>query len=478
MMKSLFLIFFLLAFSLYLSAQDESAAGDSITPASGGDIVIFLSDFPEQPQRSNFGRITDSKVYQMGKVPVSLFILSGLVYPFEHHIYRVRNYHIPDFHYFYDDYLIFTPGAAVLGLKIAGVEGHSDWGRLLTSGSISAATTLSIVGGMKYIIDKERPDAADNSAFPSGHTAIAFMGATLLHKEYGLTRSPLYSIAGYSVAAVSGLTRKLKNKHWFSDVLFGAGVGFLGVEIGYWATDLIFKDKGIKTPFVKREYVDLKENKPSFIGLNMGYVVSNGVSLTDEIEFKSISGYNIAVEGAWFINPYLGFGGKLSSNTIELAFNKERYFDRNPEDKNYIQNITGDFSAIYSFNAGAYFSYPLTDQFMLGSKLLCGITHATSSDLSFEMYPTMEYPEGRRVNYLRGDNDVSWSLGTGLSATVLLSRNFGVRCFADYFFSRAEITFKEIQNINAVMPVYEKRRPNQSGVHNLVIGLSVNAYFF
>jgi len=477
-MKSLFTIFLFLAFSLHLSAQDESAVEDNITPASGEDIVLFLSDFPDQPQRSAFGKITDSRAYQMGKVPVSLFILSGLAYPFEHYMYDVRNHHLPNFRFPYDDYLQWAPGVAVFGMKVAGVDGHSDWGRLLTSVSISGVSTVIVTSGMKAIINKDRPDASNKNSFPSGHTATAFMNATWLHKEYGLTRSPLYSIAGYSAATLVGIGRQLNNKHWFSDVLFGAGVGILCVDLGYWAGDLIFKDKGIKTPFAKRDFVNLRESKPSFIGLNMGYVAGNRVNLTDEITFKSISGYNVAVEGAWFINPYLGFGGKLSSNTIELAFNRERYFDHHPEEKNYIQNITEDFAGIYSFNAGAYFSYPLSDRFMLGSKLLGGISGSSSSDLSFEMYPTMEFPEGRQINYLRGDNDVNWSLETGLSATVLLSRNFGVRCFADYLFSRAEITFKEIQDINAVTPVYEKRRPSQSGIHNLVIGLSINAYFF
>jgi len=438
---------------------------------------MFLSGFQEQPSKSSLGRITDSKLYQMGKVPVSLFVLSGLAYPFEHYMYQVRNHHLPNFRFPYDDYLQFAPGVAVFGLKVAGVDGYSDWGRLLTSVSISGASTVILVSGMKYVIDKERPDGSNRNSFPSGHTATAFMTATWLHKEYGLTRSPLYSIAGYGAATLTGLGRQLNNKHWFSDVLFGAGLGYLCVELGYWAGDLIFKDKGIKTPIAKRDYVNLKESKPSFIGLNMGYVVSNGTHLTDAIGFESTNGYNIAVEGAWFINPYIGFGGKLSSNTIDLTFNREKYFDHYPEDKMFIKNINEDFTGIYSFNAGAYFNYPLSNRFMLGSKLLGGIAGTSSSDLRFEMYPTAEYPEGRQINYLTGDRDVNWSLETGLSATVLLSRNFGVRFFADYLFSGAGITFKKIQDINADAPVYEEFRPNKF-THNLMMGLSINAYFF
>lgn len=75
-----------------------------------------------------------------------------------------------------------------------------------------------------------RPDGSNNKSFPSGHTATAFMAATMLHKEYG-GRSPWYSIAGYSMATVTGVSRMLNNKHWLSDVLVGAGIGILGVSV-------------------------------------------------------------------------------------------------------------------------------------------------------------------------------------------------------------------------------------------------------
>ena len=70
------------------------------------------------------------------------------------------------------------------------------------------------------------------------------MAATMLHKEYGTTRSPWYSIGGYTVATATAVSRMLNNKHWLSDVMVGAGIGILSTEVGYFLTDLIFKDKG------------------------------------------------------------------------------------------------------------------------------------------------------------------------------------------------------------------------------------------
>ena len=462
-----------LFFYFGLSAQKEEVVADNAAPISV-DTILFLSDLPEQPPRNFFKKVTDSKAYQIGKFPVTMFILSGLSYSIEYYVYEVRNYQVPDFDYAYDDYVLFAPGIAVFGLKAAGVDGYSDWGRLLTSTSISAVTTIGVFSGLKYVIDKERPDASNLNSFPSGHTATAFMTATWLHKEYGLTRSPLYSIAGYSVATLVGLTRQLRNKHWFSDVLFGAGIGYLGVEVGYLASDLIFKDKGIITPHEKRAFVDLKETKPSFLSLNMGYVMSNDVNLTDEISFEKNDGYGIALEGAWFVNPYLGFGGKLSANTIDLAFDEEKYFSHHPEKEIFIKNIKKDFAGIHSFNAGAYFAYPLSDRFTLGSKLLGGIAKTSSFDLYFEMHPTEKYPEGNTDVFLKGDNDLNYSLSTGLSATVLLTRNFGVRFFADYLFSGAKITFEKNQGLNFDSPLELKG----GNTHNFVVGLSANAYLF
>ena len=84
------------------------------------------------------------------------------------------------------------------------------------------------------------------TVFLSGHTAFAFAAATILHKEYGQTRSPLYSIAGYSLATITGVGRVLNNRHWVSDVLVGAGIGIVSTDLGYFLSDVILKQKGIQ----------------------------------------------------------------------------------------------------------------------------------------------------------------------------------------------------------------------------------------
>lgn len=79
----------------------------------------------------------------------------------------------------------------MLGLKIGGVRGRSSWGRMLVSDAFSVALMAGAVNSLKYTCRMPRPDGSNNKSFPSGHTATAFMAATMLHKEYG-PRSPWY----------------------------------------------------------------------------------------------------------------------------------------------------------------------------------------------------------------------------------------------------------------------------------------------
>ena len=192
-------------------------------------------------------KIITSNVFQMTYIGVPL-IVSGLIIKNEDdHFQSLRNTYIPNFRYHYDDYLQYLPAVAMLGLKIGGVPGRSSY--RVPECCVSEAITASIMGAtintVKHTANVTRPDGSNNHSFPSGHTAMAFMAATMLHKEYGTTRSPWYSIGGYTVATATAVSRMLNNKHWLSDVMVGAGIGILSTEVGYFLTDLIFKDKGI-----------------------------------------------------------------------------------------------------------------------------------------------------------------------------------------------------------------------------------------
>ena len=106
------------------------------------------------------------------------------------------------------------------------------------------------VQSLKSITKIQRPDGFGTNAFPSGHTATAFVAAEFLHQEYKDV-SPWYGVAGYAAAITTAYLRMYNNKHWFRDLLPGAGIGILSTKAAYWIYPAIkrkfFKDKPMNT---------------------------------------------------------------------------------------------------------------------------------------------------------------------------------------------------------------------------------------
>ena len=217
---------------------------------------------------------------------------------------------LTDFKTGIDDYTQFFGPAMVVGLKLGGYEGRSDWPRLMASALMSYGIMAGFVNGIKYTAKEMRPDGSTANSWPSGHTATAFVGATLLHKEYGLTRSPWWSVAGYGVATATGVMRVLNNRHWISDVMSGAGIGIMSTELGYALGDIFFKGKGLL-----RNDLILDNENPSFFAVSMGLGLG-GKQLdfesqgeTRSIKFRAAT--VVDAEGAYFFNKYIGVGGRL-----------------------------------------------------------------------------------------------------------------------------------------------------------------------
>ena len=166
---------------------------------------------------------------------------------------------MPGFHTSVDDYIRFVPLATQLALSLGGVQGRSKnrW-QVLVTDAMATAMMATMVYGMKYGIDRTRPNG-ERGSFPSGHTATAFMGATLLAHEYG-HKSIWIPIAGYSVATATGVLRILNNKHYASDVLVGAAIGIVSAELAYWATDAIFNDRKLFKPRRARIHYEVLKN--------------------------------------------------------------------------------------------------------------------------------------------------------------------------------------------------------------------------
>ena len=152
--------------------------------------------------------------------------------------------HNPLFNSKIDNYTQFIPGAVVFALNALGIQGKHNWkdAALIYGGGI--AITTAIVVPLKNITKVERPDGSSINSFPSGHTAIAFASAEFLRREYWDT-SPWIGVAGYAMATSTGLFRMYNNRHWFTDVVAGAGVGMASTTLSYLVFDKILKKNNL-----------------------------------------------------------------------------------------------------------------------------------------------------------------------------------------------------------------------------------------
>jgi PAP2 superfamily len=83
------------------------------------------------------------------------------------------------------------------------------------------ALTEIMVEPIKLAARRERPDGSNRQSFPSGHAAITFAAAMVIERHLGWKNS----IAAYAIASYVAASRLHDNKHYVSDVVFGAAVG-------------------------------------------------------------------------------------------------------------------------------------------------------------------------------------------------------------------------------------------------------------
>ena len=142
----------------------------------------------------------------------------------------------------------YVPYASVFALKACGVESRDNWTQLVVGTAASWVFTAGVTYTLKHTIHEWRPDHTDQRSFPSGHSAFAFAGATMLHKEYGKV-SPWISVAGYSVATLTAVSRVARDRHHWYDAAAGAGIGILSTELTYYVTDKFFKGRNVRMAF-------------------------------------------------------------------------------------------------------------------------------------------------------------------------------------------------------------------------------------
>ncbi len=347
------------------------------------------------------GSAAAEKALRMTYVSVPLITGALLLKGEDTHFRNMRGGHMPKAYKSSETYIQYLPLAATLGLKALGVESRSSWARMAVSGAAGGAIMLAATQSMKHIISTRRPDNSDDHSFPSGHTATAFVTATILHREYGHIH-PLVSIGGYATAAATGIMRIRKNRHWASDVAAGAGIGILATELGYCIADALFRDKGLNVNDRKGGTFS-RNDKPSFVGIHTGFNVPLGnFRLNDILDFRTSGGYCAAVEGAYFVNTHIGIGGKIGTASCNIITNGRQ--------------AEPDRLELLNASAGVYASCPVSKRWLAGTKLTAGFVHYGN------LYLVSQTVDGGN----------GFGAGTGLSFTFRARKDMSVCFSADY----------------------------------------------
>lgn len=378
---------------------------------------------------AKYGYYTPLREFEWSTVPLVAF---GFIAKANKKNFRAaRNNFIPAYENRFDDNLQIVPLIVTSGLNFAGYQGRSNTWRYLASGGLSFAWCALFVNAIKYSAKEMRPDGSTANSFPSGHTATAFTAATIMHKEYGLTRSPWWSVFAYGCATTTGIMRTLNNRHWISDVLVGAGLGIISTDLGYMCADWIFKKKGINREPLKGTS-DLWKN-PSFFKLELGMQFTNNLKLPTNTEFlttanlynyggsylnddyytiqrhgnpfripddynaqnrefknyasgtpayaegqtptiKVGTGTTVAGEAAYFINKYVGVGVRARITTAPVT--AEGLYAYTEKDGALSRNMNSasvsDVWSLVDINAGLYLAWPISPKHNLGMKALYG----------------------------------------------------------------------------------------------------------
>jgi len=225
------------------TAQQKAELKEPPTPAHTGIRALFgnlLEDITKLPSMQN--------VYIAGGGGA----LAAAVHPGDARV----NVFMTNHHDTWDTF--FAPGKYIGDTpeQVALSIGTYAWGRIFDEPKVAhfgmdllqaQIITEMLVEPLKFAVGRERPDGSNHQSFPSGHAAITFATATVIERHLGWRKSFLaYAIASYVAAS-----RLHDDRHYLSDVIFGAAVGTIAGRTvvhhaaDYWAVSPVRVPGGV-----------------------------------------------------------------------------------------------------------------------------------------------------------------------------------------------------------------------------------------
>ena len=307
--------------------------------------------------------------------------LRGIIQTFTHRNFNNLPGPFRENNHRWGDYgLALSPLAATWAMKAFGVKSRSTTKRMLTANGMALGLTVGLSQMLKWSVSETRPDGSNNNSFPSMHASLAFMGATVLSREYGHI-SPWITIGGYTAATGTQLLRIKHNAHWMNDIFMGAGIGVASTHLAYFLTDKILGKDGVRRmTFSPSELAQLDawNNHPSGFRLVSG-TETNGRSLDiadfaepaeegldlKDLTLRSSASITSGFEAEWFLNENL-FLSAIGRYTLSQA----KLQSTDPS-----LTAWGEQIHIYHGDIAAGWEMPLVKGIRLGARTLWGVRY-------------------------------------------------------------------------------------------------------
>ena len=403
--KLLYAVFFVLGFCFFASNAQNTLTNRQNTAFNyqNNGTDLHLTD-----------KILQSPTVNSTYAGLTLISQSIIFKKYDVNVRDMRIRYMNNFAYDYDTYLQFVPIGLTFALKSFGLQTASTWSQLTASALLSYGLGYGFAKLIKENVSELRPDWGGYKSFPSGHTTVAFIGATVLSKEFK-ENYPYLSVAGYTTAALTGLSRVANNRHWMHDVLFGAGLGILATELSYALTDLVFqRSGGNATAFYCNESAD---EKPHFADFFFSYNINRfgkAKKLKNNTDYSVKNGIGIGIEAAYYFNRYIGVSVRAKADGY-VVDNANIWW---PEDS---------VLTVKSGEAGIVINYPLVCGIDAGLRAAAGLNHVDKNQLQDDVP-------------IKSQNTLQ--LSGGMFLNLRMQRHTYLRFFADYTRTSLEIEDK------------------------------------
>ncbi len=414
-----------------LRAQAQPA--DSVQPVDSAYMARIeqLMDSAEEATRLHLlvGNLERQMLHDETSLHTDMFLplLGGLIQTAADRKFNRRDglfrYHNTE----WQDYVpAFAPLATAYTLRAIGVESRSTPKRMLTANALSLALAVGTSQLLKHTTNELRPNGRNRESMPSGHVTMAFLSATILHREYG-HHSPWISVGGYTAATATQWLRLRHNAHYANDLLVGAGLGISTAHLGYFITDQIFGTGEIHPPRLsprdlsrQASFLHGSTSVALFSGAEWGgrrLPVSSVQLLTsdvpDDVRLRTSTTLSSGIEGTCFLTSRWAVDAILRLTTTRVK----------ADATDLPVAVSGENLNQYHLDAALRYSLPVASQCRVAFRLLAGDCLTASTDFR-------SLSNGRRL--FRIPTTHRFEVGAGLSFDVLGSQKFVTGFSADW----------------------------------------------